>query len=260
MARKKSTEKAEPAFTLIPRRKLLALYAGLIECRMVNQALGARRGSGREAPAVAVAIDLGAADTLAASRQDPLPAFIKTKKREAAMAALRKPATAKPASPAALLREAVEAARRCRRERRQKIVAVFAAAPWTRSAAWRSALQTAGAEKLPILFVVPGPSLVATGMKPRFPVIPVDREDVVALYRVAFESIGHARRGNGPTVIECLVWPIAGAETGSSTGPADAIGKMERYLAQAGIETARARARVESKFKSSLPAPPRRSR
>ena len=39
-----------------------------------------------------------------------------------------------------------------------------------------------------------------------FPTITVDACDVVAVYRVASESIAHARQGFGPTLIDCQHW------------------------------------------------------
>jgi hypothetical protein len=254
MARKSSKEPAEHGFTLISREKLLSLYAGLIQCRMLDEALSGspRHKPGREAPAVAVAIDLLAADSLVAASHDPLPGFIKARKRDEAMAGLRKPSGEKVLSTAALLKSAVAAARQHQREQKQNIVAVFAAAAWTKSAPWRAALLAARDERLPMVFVAPGPA-IAKGVKLGFPSIPVDRDDVVALFRVASESIAHARRGNGATLIECVAWEPPGAEKGSSAaGHADAILNMESYLAQARIPGGRTKARVTSIFKRRL--------
>jgi TPP-dependent pyruvate/acetoin dehydrogenase alpha subunit len=251
MASKSSKKQADPVFTLIPRAKLLALYAGLIECRMFEESQAGRRRTpapvalGREAPAVALAIDLAAADTLVASPRNPLPALVRTKTRGAASANPRKNAAEKPLSPAAQLKAAVASARQHLRQQKQKIVVVFAADAWTQTAAWRAALQAAAEERLPMIFVAPAAANVAKGAKPGFPSIPVDRDDVVALYRVASESIAHARRGNGATLIECIAWelPASGAGKGAAQ-PADAIANMERYLAQTGIPASRTKARV----------------
>lgn len=257
MARKTSTKQADHGFTLISREKLLALYAGLIQCRMIEEALGGRRRTpGREAPAVAVAIDLLAGDTVVASPSDPLPGFIKARKREEALAGLRQRPGGKAPSPAALLKAALAAGRQHQSEQKQKgeqkIVAVFAAAAWTKSAAWRAALQAAGEECLPTLFVAPGPD-AAAGVKLGFPAIPVDRDDVVALYRVASESIAHARRGNGATLIECLEWALPRAGKGSNAAEmSDAIRNVESYLAHAGIPGERTKARVTANFRKTI--------
>ena len=110
------------------------------------------------------------------------------------------------------------------------------ASPWssqtthTPLAQWRKILDRAIREKLPILFV----SLVA-GEKPRpyapptirgytFPSIAVDGHDVVAVYRVASESIAHARKGHGPTLIESM-----------HVSPGCPLRNMEDYLAAKGL-------------------------
>ena len=244
MASKSTRKQPDPVFTLIPRARLLALYAGLIECRMFEEAhVGKRRTPGREAPAVALVIDLKPADTLVGSSRNPLPELVRAKKQGAA--SLRKSAAQKEPPPAAQLKAALAAARRHQREQKQKIVVVFAAEPWIKTAAWRAALQAAADERLPMILVAPGAGDAAKGAKLGFPSIPVDRDDVVALYRVASESIAHARHGNGATLIECIAWefPASGAGKGAAE-PADAIVNMERYLAQTRIPFSRTKARV----------------
>ena len=56
-----------------------------------------------------------------------------------------------------------------------------------------------------------------------FPVITVDAHDIVAIYRVAQESIARARDG-GPTLIVCVPCATEGSL-------ANALTNMERYLA-----------------------------
>ncbi|HUZ03709.1 MAG TPA: thiamine pyrophosphate-dependent enzyme [Acidobacteriaceae bacterium] len=60
-----------------------------------------------------------------------------------------------------------------------------------------------------------------------FPGIPVDGQDVVAMYRVAYESMQRARNGGGPTLIEAMT--AGNAMPGSDNDP---ITAMERYLTQ----------------------------
>ena len=43
------------------------------------------------------------------------------------------------------------------------------------------------------------------------PAIAVDASDAVAIYRVACEAIARARQGRGPTLVECVPVPDAGA-------------------------------------------------
>ena len=57
-----------------------------------------------------------------------------------------------------------------------------------------------------------------------FPVIAVDGNDAVAVYRVASEAIAHARKGDGPTLIECI-----------RTKAGDPLLNMEKYLVRKGL-------------------------
>lgn len=64
--------------------------------------------------------------------------------------------------------------------------------------------------------------------------IPVDAEDVVAMYRVAHESMTRAREGTGPTRIVCARWM---AETTGRKRPRDgqAIANLENWLESRGL-------------------------
>ena len=125
------------------------------------------------------------------------------------------------------------------------------------------ALNFAGAHNLPIIFVCQN-NLGADPANPRsqamvpdigvkaqsygFPGITVDGNDVVAVYRVAQEAFARARRGHGPTLIECQTYRWYGH---SETGPGkhrnpqemerwkakDPIAGMEKHLAGKGLFT-----------------------
>ena len=93
----------------------------------------------------------------------------------------------------------------------------------SQAAEWQDLLQVAAAHRLPILlvFASSGASLVKQAESAGFAGIPVGGTDAVAVYRVATESIAQARKGNGPTLIECR---FEGSET------TDPIQKMQQYL------------------------------
>jgi TPP-dependent pyruvate/acetoin dehydrogenase alpha subunit len=76
-----------------------------------------------------------------------------------------------------------------------------------------------------------------------FPVIPVDGNDVVAVYRVASESITHARMRHSATLIECHLWDGD-----------DPILKMEQYLQRKGLFTPRLKRNIASAFARELDA------
>jgi hypothetical protein len=99
----------------------------------------------------------------------------------------------------------------------------------------------ASGARLPVIFVEEG-SREANSRKPRrghlakvaapvhaMPAIPVDAHDVIAMYRVAHESIARAREGSGPTRIVCLEAPLAAGHT------ADAIADLEGWLKARGL-------------------------
>ncbi len=86
---------------------------------------------------------------------------------------------------------------------------------------WRKMLEVAGSLELPVIFVI---LPVVTGEKTDgmtnlsartaqwgVPGIPVDAGDAVALYRVAQESLGRTRGGDGPVLIECLAYSADGS-------------------------------------------------
>jgi TPP-dependent pyruvate/acetoin dehydrogenase alpha subunit len=108
---------------------------------------------------------------------------------------------------------------------------------------WEETLALVSAQSLPILFVAQCVSprgssrlknrqkvedLSGQALRHGFPGIPVDRNDVVAVYRVAYESLARARRGGGPTLIECRPY-----RREDDTGP----GRTERSQGKAGRST-----------------------
>ncbi len=126
---------------------------------------------------------------------------------------------------------------------------------------WHEAVNFAGVHKLPIIYVVEN-NLWAESVSVRlqtavedlsikaqaygFPGITVDGNDVVAVYRVAREAIARARRGEGPTLIECKTYRWYGhseidpakyrtAEELEYWKSRDPIPAMERYLEKHGL-------------------------
>ena len=80
--------------------------------------------------------------------------------------------------------------------------------------------------------------------------IPVDGNDVVAIYRVAQEAVQRARRGVGPTLIDCKPWPIEPAT--------DPVRRLEQALEHRGLETRRLKDRTLAAFRKELQAAQRR--
>jgi TPP-dependent pyruvate/acetoin dehydrogenase alpha subunit len=137
--------------------------------------------------------------------------------------------------------------------RQAGVIALFTLPGEVSAALWKTALTFVAAETLPIVFVVlPAPR--ERGSKGRkkiigavsdislasgIPAIAVDADDVIAIYRVAQESIGRARAGGGAALIECLPFAlegVKGSEVKRGTS-SDAIATLERYLLQRCIAT-----------------------
>jgi TPP-dependent pyruvate/acetoin dehydrogenase alpha subunit len=243
---KKKTEE----FSLIPREKLLNLYASLVRCNMLERFIAEnapiRRSATRTSAAAAVAActDRLLGDAFAAPARDFLPAFVEGKSLSLVLSGLSASTAVQRSGFAAQVRAVLAEARRNNGRGKRRIVIIFGRPATGRL--WQSLLKTATAERLPIIFVCKGQSH-RRSLRPvrHLPAIAVDRDDVVAIYRVASEGIAHARRGNGPTLIECFPW------RGDGTN-ANAIAKMEAHLAEKGISADRRIARVKAKFESEL--------
>jgi len=66
------------------------------------------------------------------------------------------------------------------------------------------------------------------------PAIVVEVDDAVAIYRVAQESIGHARIGGGAALIVCVPYEL-GEATRKARVKEDAITGLERYMELRGV-------------------------
>lgn len=121
----------------------------------------------------------------------------------------------------------------------------------------------AAGAKLPVLFVDEEPETAAAKAGARrgrgaknsgssigngvwMPEIPVDAQDVIAMYRVAHESIARARQGSGPTRIVCTKWQPAlrGKKQAAQAG---AVEKLESWLASRGLPAEEWRREIAAK-------------
>ena len=91
----------------------------------------------------------------------------------------------------------------------------------------------------------------------KIPVITVDANDAVAVYRVASESINRARMGRGPTLIECSGMRNGSgneAANGENSADHDPISNMETYLTRKGLFRAEMKREIATEFRSQLDA------
>jgi TPP-dependent pyruvate/acetoin dehydrogenase alpha subunit len=123
--------------------------------------------------------------------------------------------------------------------------------------ALRPSLAYAAAHKLGIVFVIEtAADADLSGARHTEPLglygIPVDGNDVVAIYRVAQEAILRARRGVGPTLIDCKPWPL--------DGDRDPVRRLEQSLERRGLPVSRLKKRTLAAFKKELSAATRKRR
>jgi TPP-dependent pyruvate/acetoin dehydrogenase alpha subunit len=156
-------------------------------------------------------------------------------------------------NPAAQLNLAAGVALAMKAKNDGSIVMAFCGDTSTSGQRWLDALTLAGEHFLPLLVITytkfssrvsrrksydPTVSQITEGRHCGLPVIPVDADDAVAMYRVAFESIHKARHGGGPTLIEATYFPAAKkghAHDSRGQNSDDAISRMEAYLASKGL-------------------------
>ena len=96
----------------------------------------------------------------------------------------------------------------------------------------RESVRFAQRQSLPIIYLEKTPGNVRKS-KPtshNLPTIPVDASDAVAVYRAAYEAMDKARRGAGPTLIQCIGHQSLSARSRFVDQRADPIAYMEHYL------------------------------
>ena len=254
-------------FSLISDEKLMALYANLLKCRMVEERLASGPGRpnsasvrGFEAGTVGVAIDLGPEDAVCSPGRGLLTGFGNGAAIDSLLlwsgAALTRngshPAksghrnrTSLPEPGHAHIRAAIGAALANKTLKNGKVAVVFGNE--SESESWRETLHIATVHALPMIFVqregckptgrrrAPDAAQFAKPDTPWFPAITVDSDDVVAVYRVANEAISRARLGRGPTLIECRPFRLDTTSNGNGRHSHDPILNMENYLRGKGL-------------------------
>jgi pyruvate dehydrogenase E1 component alpha subunit len=292
IARKKKSAPADSlsthsGFSLISNEKLLGLYATMLKCRMIEDRINTvgkgKAGRGlriiaavHDAAIAGVTIDLLRGDTLAPSPGALIPCFVKgmplaaifsslfgggsTIRRSYASYGLIRPSF----SGEIQLERAIRAASTNKSKRNKKIAVVFSGDVSASSSSLDVAMERAGRKRLPVLFVCQSGHDVgdvsAKARKYGFPDVIVDGDDAVAVYRVATEAIAHARRGSGPTLIECKPWPLQGRKSARPRGTGNPIRNMETYLSRKGLFNRKIKADITATFQSELDAAIRATR
>jgi TPP-dependent pyruvate/acetoin dehydrogenase alpha subunit len=177
-----------------------------------------------------------------------------------------------PASVAAQLNIATGLALANKLRQTTDVVVVFIGGSWSSPAVKDEALHFAGVHRLPIIYVHDqrAADSAANTMKAShdaskavgdygFPSIPVDGNDLVAVYRVAHEAIKRARRGGGPTTIECKICRCHD-QLNRDRSQTDPVMRMERYLAARKLFSQDWKRKSVNAFKTQLDAAVKRVR
>jgi TPP-dependent pyruvate/acetoin dehydrogenase alpha subunit len=260
--RSKETNVLTPApptqdgFSLISNEKLLHLYSAMLKCRILaersdiiklasNDSAVGSVSLGQEAGAVGITIDLLPGDTVAPPLGDIIPFFINNLPLGTMLNGLFNPIAPAPKTNAQF-KIATDDAMLNKLTGNGKIAVAFSSHEPASPGPWHESLSFAGLHDLPMIFILmtaSGSHLSSRTKALHFPVITVDGNDVVAVYRVASEAIAHARRGNGPTLIECRTYP---------SNPGDPVMNMEKYLASKGLFSEKFKREETAGFKKEL--------
>jgi TPP-dependent pyruvate/acetoin dehydrogenase alpha subunit len=266
-------------FSLISNEKLLEIYSTMLKCRMLegrihtlgrqskSTAKGAR-ASVHVAAIAGAAIDLVKGDTLAPSQGALAPCFAKGMSLATIFALVTANGASSRARYSAInvvppsftsckqIERALAAATICRAKRNKKVVLLFVNDASSATIELESAMALAGKKKLPILFVYEtkshGGEQLLRAKEYGIPAVAVEDDDAVAVHRVATEALAHARRGNGPTLIECRPWLFNERGSGKRAPAKHPIGKMETYLAGKGLFSRQFKSKLVAEFNREL--------
>lgn len=125
------------------------------------------------------------------------------------------------------LQMALGAALALKAQKQSNIVMAYAYASQLPKRFWDKVLALSSQLNLPIIFVLlpeeggtgEATDICAKARAAGVPGIPVDATDAVALYRVAQESMGRSRGGDGPVLIECIFSGTGGQRASKNSDP-----------------------------------------
>jgi TPP-dependent pyruvate/acetoin dehydrogenase alpha subunit len=241
--------------SLISDAKLKQLYATMLQCRLLAQHARRLRNPrralyaaslGQEAIAAGCVIDLEPGDTVALAPGSSIVALVKGAELSELIGQLYAARGGEPRfghniiSPCSDEDQRLELANQLAQANKQQqttsVVVAFATATAIASVHWQRPLRFAARNSLPLIVVVENKARLDLPLKvPRDGLtrITVDGNDVVAVYRVACESLERVRQGGGPVLIEGKTWQQAGKRP--PRADSDPLIHMERYLGDRGL-------------------------
>ena len=269
---------------MISKVKLIELYSAMVKCRVAADLGAPARAASptndaphpvSEAVLAGVASDLLRSDLLLHASLGSHPKRAGRSALQHFYAALAKNGRGKRFSSHPDGREALAtaciAARQQKTKKNTAITVIFCQDAPISASVWKKILQSASHRNLPILFVCPSEGLhtshrnriaAAEARIHGVPAIAVDGHDVVAVYRVASESITRARQRSGPTLIVTSEFtPPNDAGTKRNSPPraqSRSLAAMEMHLKEQGLYRVRQRAEIERVFRRELQSATRR--
>jgi TPP-dependent pyruvate/acetoin dehydrogenase alpha subunit len=246
----KQTKKitAETMPSLISNEKLQQMYTMMLQCRIL--AAHVKGGSAlrkQEAAAVGATIDLEPGDALVIPAHPVVAGFLKGAPLNTLLAQQSPTKQQRNAAVSAGTQSALATgiALAHNAEKSGQVAVAFLSQP---VAAGDEALFFACAHKLPIVYVdISGVAQALPADVFRFPIIPVDGSDVVAVYRVAHECILRARQGGGPSLIACRAFSVNGTAANQ-----DPLRSMEKYLSLKGLSMLNSKQRILHTFEAEI--------
>lgn len=264
---------------MISKKKLMELYAAMVKCRVAAEfgtgnGVPAEVGSAPLAPIgeailAGVVVDLQRGDTVLHPSLGPDPKRMKDSPIDRIFLALAKnpqPSSLNGSQKRSSKDDALKGvgkAASAGKEKKDSITVAFCDGVGANRATWKKNLRQASRKNLPLLFVCSEKSLHASHRKKiaeteallhGVPVIVVDGHDVVAVYRVASESIARARQRRGPTIIATTEFlPSSSATSARARGAGSpSLAVMETHLKEQGLYRAQRRTGIERAFSRNL--------
>jgi hypothetical protein len=237
---------------LLPNRRLQELHALMLHCRDLDKKYRLFSGISREAVLAAAAVQMEPGDFLCGGVNDRSVTELSQQKRRLTGRRTRRVQTIElsPIAPAGLeLAFSAGVARAFKNSGKKDTVVVLSSADASPER-WRETLSFAQHAKLPYVVIyldyaaksrssrkqdtLDLGAITELSKKSYLPVLTVDGDDAVAMYRVMQEALLRARMQDGPSLVWCTLENRAKSRTSKP------IAHMEQYLASRNLKTLRA--------------------
>ena len=262
------TQASDPE-ALISASALLSMYAWLTKAGMLRERCGSPAGQGspnhalllgREAPQIGAVAALSPEDLLMPSPAHYLACAMKGMHLADIFSGVRTGEWPKRSFSGNIMPPPEHAAERCtvsigaalaRGVQHPSTVVLVFVGKLSKGEDCSSAIRYAVEHKVPVIFVVEDQRAVA-GVERDVksstvfgaPSMNVDADDVLAIHRVAQEAVDRARRGYGPTIVECL----------RLTSKSDPCSVLRSQIAKHGLWTAEWEEQLKAEFAAELSA------